>query len=115
MIFDITEYKNYHKVSWDKYVTGMPILANNLPKFVTLVSKHLRGNTAVFGGKNCSLHITTTMFCNTPNEQIAEYVRTRFLRLHEGEIVSVYYETRKEAEAFADELEKRYIIDILKR
>lgn len=115
MIFDITEYKNYHKVSWDKYITSLDVMNEKLPKFVNLVSKHLRGNTAVFGGTHCSLHISASTFYNTPETQIAQYIKTRFIKLYEAEIVSVYYETRQEAEAFADELEKRYIIDILKR
>lgn len=117
MIFEITQTRGgYYKVDWGKYVTGMDVTLESFPKFLKLAAKHLKNETVGLGGQSCVYNLTQQVFQQNVDWEMLSYnVYHNFRNMNEQYVVACYYRSREEAESFGNDLEQRYIVDILKR
>ena len=119
MIFEITQTRNgYYKVDWGKYISGMDVTVGDFPKFLKLVTKHFKSETVGLGGKSCVYNLSHQIFLENVDcdwDVLSLNVYRRFRDMNEYQVLSIYYQTREEAENFGNDLEQRYIVDILKK
>lgn len=114
----VEQIKDRYKVTWNSHITGLRLYSDKVPVLMDMIARNSKSNeigVVLTNGYVLWLSSALIHSVNMDGNMIAEFVRRSGNVKDYSEILGAVFDNMDDVETFADRLEKKYIIHVLKQ
>lgn len=112
---EVQEIKGKYSVTWNKHLTGLSVYTDKAAILLDMIVKDSKSNeVGIMLSSGYVLWLSFTLLKTLSLEDLMDYVKRCGYVTNPKQIEGAVFDNMDDVERFADRLEKKYIIHVLK-
>lgn len=113
---EVKEVKGKYSVTWNKHITGLSVYHEKAYILLDMIARDSKSmEVGILLSDGNVLWLSSTLLATLDTETVAEYVRRCGQVTDPRQIEGAVFDNMIDVETFADRLEKKYIVHVLKQ
>ncbi len=105
-----------YKVTWNKHITGLDVYSEKLYTLIEMIANDSKSwEIGIVLTNGYVLWLSSTLLATSTSQDLMEFIRRSSDIKDPREVLGAVFDNMEDVETFADRLEKKYIVHILKQ
>lgn len=112
----VEQIKNRYKVTWNEHITGLDVYSEKLFVLIDMIANDSKSwEIGIVLTNGYVLWLSSTLLATSNSQDLIECIRRSGNVKDHREILGAVFDNMEDVERFADRLEKKYIVHVLKQ